>query len=254
MNARRIAGSIKKKILHAISCCRPSAIAYRRSQAGNMKMFREAFPGRVVIKLVDRQSSSSHAASPELVQFWFASEELYRIKPAEVLDIGSHLSWLAGIGSHYKIRTLDTRRRELSLSSEQQYVGVAQKLPFGDASQECVTSLCTLEHFGLGAYGDPVDPHGDAAAIEEIARVLKPKAAFVFTTTVTGAGGYIVFNARRVYDLPGLRRMLSPFFLPVSEKFFSMKKGRLVDEAGLSRNRGTYEFDLYLGSWERKTR
>jgi ubiquinone/menaquinone biosynthesis C-methylase UbiE len=51
--------------------------------------------------------------------------------------------------------------------------GSILNLPFTDKSVESLSSLCVVEHIGLGRYGDPLDPNGTEKAIEELKRVIK---------------------------------------------------------------------------------
>jgi SAM-dependent methyltransferase len=45
---------------------------------------------------------------------------------------------------------------------------------FDEASCDWVVMLGALEHFGLGFYGDPVDPDGDRICLQHVARWLRP--------------------------------------------------------------------------------
>jgi 2-polyprenyl-3-methyl-5-hydroxy-6-metoxy-1,4-benzoquinol methylase len=51
--------------------------------------------------------------------------------------------------------------------------GDIRQMPFGDEFFDVVTAVSTVEHIGLGRYGDPIAPDGDMEAMEEIKRVLK---------------------------------------------------------------------------------
>lgn len=42
-----------------------------------------------------------------------------------------------------------------------------------DNSVESVSSICVVEHIGLGRYGDPLDPYGSEKAIEERKRIIQ---------------------------------------------------------------------------------
>ena len=55
----------------------------------------------------------------------------------------------------------------------------------------------TIEHVGLGRYGDPIDPDGDLKAIAELRRVLAPGGSLLFVTPV--GQPRVVFNAHRIY-------------------------------------------------------
>ena len=51
--------------------------------------------------------------------------------------------------------------------------GSVLQLPFKADEVPCLTTMCVLEHIGLGRYGDPLDPLGTKKAVEEIKRVIK---------------------------------------------------------------------------------
>jgi len=52
--------------------------------------------------------------------------------------------------------------------------GSILNLPFVDGAVPSVSSLCVVEHIGLGRYGDPLDPFGTEKAIEELKRIVQP--------------------------------------------------------------------------------
>jgi hypothetical protein len=56
----------------------------------------------------------------------------------------------------------------------------------------------TIEHVGLGRYGDPIDPDGDIKAAVELARVVKKGGSLIFVTPV--GKSKIYFNAHRIYS------------------------------------------------------
>ncbi len=100
----------------------------------------------------------------------------------------------------YKVTTLDVRPRDSRLENETIVTSDAKKLDIPSDSFDMVVSLCTLEHFGLGRYGDEFDLDGDKKAFNEMIRVLKPGGRLVFSTTVTRSTPSLAFNAHRIYD------------------------------------------------------
>lgn len=233
------------KTLNTLRYYRPESIRYRKSQRGNYELFKKSFPGRVIYyNVVDNSKTGHSLRNEEAAQYAFVSNQLYKIKPQSILDVGSHIGWLYGVGSYYKIKTLDIRGKPIKLDSEENFVGSAECLPFSDASQEVVTSICSLEHFGLGRYGDEIDPFGDIKAIAEVYRVLRG-GYYIFTTFVTTGDTYIIFNARRVYSLKEIRKMLKGYKLE-TEQFFSMSKEKVIDEVSVSSKIGLNEADLYF--------
>jgi SAM-dependent methyltransferase len=79
----------------------------------------------------------------------------------------------------------------------------------------------TIEHVGLGRYGDEIDPAGDIRAINELKRVLKPDGNLLFVTPV--GKPRIEFNAHRIYSF----QQVVEYFSPLRLKEFS-----LIPDAG----------------------
>ena len=104
----------------------------------------------------------------------------------------------------------------------------------------------------LGSYGDEFDPYGDIKAVKEVKRVLKSGGDYIFTTTLTGGRGFIVFNTRRVYSLEDIHNMLDDEMRIVDEVYYSMKQNKIVSKNKLTQTIGAYDFDLYMGHWKRK--
>lgn len=66
-----------------------------------------------------------------------------------------------------------------------------------DASIESMSALCSLEHFGLGRYGDPIDPEACFKCFNEIQRVMK-KGGNLYISVPVGKER-VEFNAHRVF-------------------------------------------------------
>ena len=56
----------------------------------------------------------------------------------------------------------------------------------------------TLEHIGLGRYGDPIDPWGWVKGMEELQRVLAPGGRLYFSVPI--GKERVEFNAHRIFD------------------------------------------------------
>jgi SAM-dependent methyltransferase len=66
------------------------------------------------------------------------------------------------------------------------------------SSVESLSSLNAVEHFGLGRYGDPVDPNACFKAMAALARVLKPGGRLYFSVPI--GRERLEFNAQRVFS------------------------------------------------------
>lgn len=67
-----------------------------------------------------------------------------------------------------------------------------------DDSLSSLSALCSLEHFGLGRYGDPIEPCAWEKALKAFQRVLKPGGKLYISVPV-GQSDKVCFNAHRVY-------------------------------------------------------
>jgi hypothetical protein len=68
-------------------------------------------------------------------------------------------------------------------------------------SVDAVIALGSLEHFGLGFYGDPVMPNADVATVERVEGWLKPGGWFYYDVPWTPGSYYVTENHHfRVYD------------------------------------------------------
>ena len=66
-------------------------------------------------------------------------------------------------------------------------------------SLESLSSLHAVEHFGLGRYGDSIDPDACFKAMKAMQRVLKPEGILYFSVPI-GKREKLCFNAHRIFD------------------------------------------------------
>lgn len=60
-----------------------------------------------------------------------------------------------------------------------------------------MSALCSLEHFGLGRYGDPIDPEACFKCFREIQKKIKPEGNLYLSLSI--GGERIEFNAHRIF-------------------------------------------------------
>ncbi|OLE57514.1 MAG: hypothetical protein AUI36_14575 [Cyanobacteria bacterium 13_1_40CM_2_61_4] len=178
----------------------------------------------------------------------FAAGHLATIRPDTVLDIGSYRLFVLGMLASYRVTTIDVRPRDPLSPRETVLTCDAKALDLPDESFDAVVSLCALEHFGLGRYGDAFDLHADSKAMREMRRVLKPGGYLILTTNITGARPAIVFNAHRVYSHGHLGELCEGLE-PVEERVFNPRENRFVALDAMDTPPGDY--DIYMGCWRR---
>jgi ubiquinone/menaquinone biosynthesis C-methylase UbiE len=111
-----------------------------------------------------------------------------------------------------------------------------------------VLSLCALEHFGLGRYGDEIDGRADAQAFAEMIRVLKPGGHLVFSTTLTRAHPSIAFNAHRIYNQKNIQALCSGLTCR-EERFYSHSKRCFCSPEEVTAE--PKQWDVYCGCWRK---
>ena len=205
-------------------------------------------PGDFAVYKGLRYDVGSHPKSFIDYQCEFAAYHISKLNPAKILDIGSYRYFIIGLSSHFQVTTMDVREREAISANEIVVVGDAKKLDLPDNEFDAVLSLCTLEHMGLGRYGDEFDLEADKKAFKEMIRVLKPAGHIIFTTSITRAKPSIVFNAHRIYGYEMIRELCGNLIC-VEEKFYSSKIKDFCRRGEITGKPETW--DVYLGCWKK---
>lgn len=145
----------------------------------------------------------------------WATRVLARTKPPMHIDIGSTLYFCSIVSAFVPVELYDIRPAPLFLSGLTTGIADLTKLPFADDSIASLSCMHTVEHIGLGRYGDPMDPDGDLKAIKELKRIIAPGSDFLFVVPI--GKPKIVFNAHRIYSYD---QILSYFDDLVLREFF----------------------------------
>jgi hypothetical protein len=128
----------------------------------------------------------------------WASRKVKEINPTLHTDISSSLYFCSIVSAFIPVNFYDYRPAQLNLSNLQSKHADLAKLPFEDNSIESISCMHTIEHVGLGRYGDPIDPNGDLKAVRELIRVTRPGGSILFVVPIGGIAE-IQFNAHRIY-------------------------------------------------------
>ncbi len=130
---------------------------------------------------------------------------------------------------------IDIRPLSLELEGLNFMHGDIKKLPFNDQEIKSLSSICVIEHIGLGRYGDEIDPFGSEKAITEMKRVLAEDGNLYISLPVDDANK-IYFNAHRAFTRDYILKLFSPLVL-VEEKY--IYGNELVNEYNPSQGFGT---------------
>jgi SAM-dependent methyltransferase len=142
----------------------------------------------------------------------WAARVLKKIKPPVHIDIGSSLYFVSIVSAFIPIKFYDIRPPLLSLQNVTCLPGNLHNLPFKSNSVSSISCMHTIEHIGLGRYGDPINPDGDLLAIEELKRVLAKNGSLLFVVPI-GKKAIIQFNAHRIYTVEQIKQYFKDLVL-----------------------------------------
>ncbi|WP_421942206.1 DUF268 domain-containing protein [Pedobacter sp.] len=128
----------------------------------------------------------------------WATRIVLKNKPDKHIDISSTLHFSSILSAFLPVEFYDYRPAKLDLPNLKSLAGDLLNLPFESDSVISLSCMHTVEHVGLGRYGDPIDYDGDLKAINELKRVLAPGGTLLFVVPL-GAKNVICFNAHRIY-------------------------------------------------------
>lgn len=128
----------------------------------------------------------------------WAARILNQRKPSFHIDISSTLHFSTIVSAFIPVHFYDYRPAEINLDNFKSDKINLLSLPFENNSVESISCMHTVEHIGLGRYGDNVDYNADLKAIKELKRVLKIGGTLLFVVPI--GKSKIIFNAHRIYD------------------------------------------------------
>lgn len=140
----------------------------------------------------------------------WAFEKILASRPDRHVDVGSHHRFVSFVSKIVPTTMVDVRPLEVRMESIAFVKGSVLALPFPDMILPSVSSICVVEHVGLGRYGDPLDPHGTQKALEELKRVVAPNGNLYVSLPLDDADREY-FNAHRAFTEETVLRMLEPF-------------------------------------------
>jgi SAM-dependent methyltransferase len=140
----------------------------------------------------------------------WAFGKIVRQGPSCHVDVGSHHTFVSLLSRVMPVFFVDIRPPSLALDTLRFQQGSILSLPFRDASLPSVSSLCVIEHIGLGRYGDPLDAFGSEKAIHELKRVVMG-GGDLYLSFPLADDNRTYFNAHRAFREEYVLGLLEPF-------------------------------------------
>ncbi len=154
----------------------------------------------------------------------WAARKVKEIGAASHTDISSSLYFSSIVSAFMPIKFYDFRPAKLNLSGLTSNTADLTRLHFEDDSVQSLSCMHTVEHVGLGRYGDPIEPEGDLKAAKELERVVARGGSFLFVVPI--GKPKIQFNAHRIYSYD----MVIDMFPSLTLKEFSLIPDNAIDK------------------------
>lgn len=153
----------------------------------------------------------------------YVAKQLFEKKPSKHIDIGSRIDgFIAHVAVFREIEIFDIRPIKSHVKNIIFKQADLMLLP-PEMENYCdsISALHSIEHFGLGRYGDPVDYEGHIKAIKNITKILKSNGIFYFSIPI--GKQRIEFNAHRVFHIDYIWNLLKPYYKLITFSFIDEK-------------------------------
>jgi hypothetical protein len=174
---------------------------YMRDRAAFLQMNCPSdFPFHTELPILTEWDESSGSLGAYFHQDQLVARWIHQVSPRRHVDVGSRIDGFIGhLAVFREVEVLDIRPQPHSIHHIVFHqLDLMEKLP--EAWIECTDSLSclhTIEHFGLGRYGDTLDPAGHLKGLEQLKRMVEP-GGLLYLSTQLGPQR-IEFNAHRVF-------------------------------------------------------
>jgi len=160
----------------------------------------------------EKNTDSGVANGAYFHQDIYVARQVFYANPIKHVDVGSRIDgFVSHVAVFRKIYVYDIRPLESTI--ENIYFEQADFMStYFSIENNCdsISSLHALEHFGLGRYGDPIDPLGHIKGFSNITKMLKKGGRFYFSVPL--GTSRIEFNAHRIFSLKYLLDWVSRDF------------------------------------------
>lgn len=202
--------------------------------------FRSGYSGRVELMpcLQDRHREGGATKKEYFWQDLLVARMIFAAKPHRHVDIGSSVEgFVAHVASFRDIDVFDVRPIGAQIPGVSfMQADLMQPVPGKAGYCDSLSCLHALEHFGLGRYGDPIDPKGFELGLANMASLLESDGVFYLSVPI--GIGRVEFNGQRVLDPRSVVQLAAQHSLKLSELIVIHRGGRIempgLDEPNLA--------------------
>jgi len=180
--------------------------------------------------LHDRSEQSGAAKGHYFHQDLLVAQKIFQRNPKRHVDVGSRIDgFVAHVATFRHIEVFDIRPLDVAIPNITFHqFDIMRPVPELRSWCDSLSCLHTLEHFGLGRYGDPIDANGHRRGLETLVGLLAPGGLLYLSVPI--GRQRIEFNAHRVFDPATI--------LALAKDSLTLEDFHYVDDAG----------DLHVGA------
>lgn len=163
--------------------------------------------------------------------FWqdlYVAKRIIKKNPKRHIDVGSRIDgFIANLACVRAVEIFDIRPLPYKIENVS-FVqwDLTQSSSGTNVVADCVSCLHTLEHIGLGRYGDKIDPEGWKKGLTSLTNLVKPHGGELWLSVPIGRQR-VEFNAHRIFAPGTIRDAANKNGLELVE-FHYLKENRIV--------------------------
>ena len=177
-------------------------LSYKKQLKTSSNVSRNSFKPRkrdITPYLFDYDTEAGSLGSYFHQDLW-AARKIYEYRPNKHYDFGSRIDgFIAHLLVFMDVSVVDIREINSTVKGLNFIKSDATNLDsFSESSIESISSLHAVEHFGLGRYGDPINPDGCFEFMQNLQDILSVGGKLIFSVPVGKEA--IIFNAQRIFS------------------------------------------------------
>lgn len=195
--ALRIFGFDAKRFLRACQ----GITKYRADRRCFRERLKDDFAWGIECPILDEWSASSGNLGAYFHQDLTFARWIREDNPVRHVDVGSRIDGFIGhLAVFREVEVLDIRPQNRDIENIVfRQLDLMQDLPAEWVhAADSVSCLHTIEHFGLGRYGDSIDPDGYLRGLDQLKKIVKPGGRLYLSTPI--GPQRIEFNAHRIFS------------------------------------------------------
>jgi hypothetical protein len=196
--------------------------------------------------LGDRFEAAGTVSEHYFYQDWWVARRIFERAPRRHVDVGSRIDgFVAQVAAFREIEVFDLRPLALDVPTIHfRQVDLMQRHPELDGCCDSLSSLHAIEHFGLGRYGDAIDPRGHERGLAGLHHLLEPGGRLYLSVPI--GEQRIEYNAHRVFSVRTLLELVAGRFRVEAFSFVD-DANRFHPEVGLAPSEVERDFGCHYG-------